>query len=166
MTGRRTPAAPLALIATGVLATVLALGVTTGLASPFGSRGPDLAVSSAFMPQPVTTKIAGAYLTVTNTGDAADELTSVNSDLTADITMHQSVGDEMRQMTSLAIPAHGSLELARGGSHLMLMGLDRKPVEGNRVSVTLHFAKTSAITLDIPVEAPTFNPKQDHAHEQ
>ncbi|GHE39107.1 copper chaperone PCu(A)C [Streptomyces lavendulocolor] len=158
MTGRRTPLAAVTLIATGVLATVLALGVTTGLARPFGPSGPDLAVSGAYLPQPVTAQIAGGYLTVTNRGDTADELTSVTSDLSDDITMHRSVGDEMRQVTSFEIPAHGTLELKRGGSHLMFMRLDHRPLEGDRVSVTLHFAKTSPITLDVPVEAPTFNP--------
>ncbi|UGY91276.1 copper chaperone PCu(A)C [Streptomyces gobiensis] len=166
MTGRRTPLTAVGLIVTGVLATVLALAVTAGLASPFGPSGPDLAVSGTFMPQPVTAEIAGGYLTVTNRGDTADELTSVISDLSDDITMHQSVGDGMRQVTSFQIPAHATLELERGGSHLMFMGLDHKPLEGDHVSVKLHFAKAAPITLDIPVEAPAFNPKQDHDHEQ
>ncbi|MET9835771.1 copper chaperone PCu(A)C [Streptomyces sp. NPDC006385] len=159
MTARRTLPAAVILTATGVLATVLALGVATGLVTrSFGPSGPDLAVTGAFMPQPVTAEIAGGYFTVTNTGDAADELTSVTSGLSDDITLNQAAGDEMRQATSLAIPAHGTLELERGGSHLMFMRLDHRPVEGDHVSVTLHFAKSSPVTLDVPVEAPTFNP--------
>lgn len=146
-----------------------ALALTAGLVLVGCSSdpaGPELTVSGAFVPQPVTADLAGGYLTVTNSGDAADELTSVTSDLSDDITLNQAAGDEMRQVTSFEIPAHGTLELKRGGSHLMFMRLSRKPVEGDRVSVKLHFAKTAPITLDVPVEALTFNPKQDHDHER
>lgn len=156
MTGRR-----------AVAAAALALMVPLALAGcASGPAGPELTVSGAFVPQPVTADLAGGYLTVTNTGDAADDLTSVTSDLSDDITLNQAAGDEMRQVTSFEIPAHGTLELKRGGSHLMFMRLSRKPVEGDRVSVKLHFAKTDAIALNVPVEALTFNPKQDHDHEQ
>lgn len=156
MTGRRAAlAAALALTAPLMLA---------GCSS--GPKGPQLAVSGAFVPQPVTADLAGGYLTVTNSGDAADELTSVTSGLSDDITLHQAAGEEMRQVTSFEIPAHGTLVLKRGGSHLMFLRLNRKPVEGDRVSVKLHFAKTTPITLNVPVEAPTFNPKQDHDHGQ
>ncbi|MFV0138082.1 copper chaperone PCu(A)C [Streptomyces sp. HMX87] len=156
MTGRR-----------AALSAALALMAPVALAAcSSGPKGPELTVSGAFMPQPVTSDLAGGYLTVTNSGDAADELVSVTSDLSDDISLHQAAGDGMRQVTTLETPAHGTLVLKRGGSHLMFMSLSRKPVEGDRVSVQLHFAKTAPVTLDVPVEAPTFNPKQDHDHER
>ncbi|UQA91083.1 copper chaperone PCu(A)C [Streptomyces halobius] len=148
------------------LATALLL--TAGLALAGCSSapsGPALKFSAAYMPQPVTTDMAGGYLVVTNSGDTADELVSVTSDLTDDITMHASSGDGMRQVERFTVPANGRLELRRGGNHLMLKRLGHKPAEGDRVSLKLHFAKTAPVTLDVPVEAPTFNPQQDHSHE-
>ncbi|GAA2650828.1 copper chaperone PCu(A)C [Streptomyces vastus] len=123
------------------------------------SSGPELKVASAYMPQPVSDDLAGGYLVVTNTGDTADELTSVTSGLAEDITLHESAGETMRQVDSFTVPANGRLELKRGGSHLMFTGLARKPAQGERVSIELHFAKSDPLTADVPVETATFNPR-------
>ncbi|MFJ5708933.1 MULTISPECIES: copper chaperone PCu(A)C [unclassified Streptomyces] len=143
-----------ALSAAVALAAALAL---TGCSSDDG--GPRLKVSGAYMPQPVM-DMAGGFLTIENTGDTADKLTSVTSPLSDDVTMHETKDQKMRAVTSFDIPANGELKLARGGNHLMFMELKSKPKQGEKVSVELHFEKADPITVDLPVEAANHNPQQ------
>ncbi|TSB17696.1 copper chaperone PCu(A)C [Streptomyces benahoarensis] len=151
-------------------ATALAAVCALGLAGCGGSgtsatsdkpdaagRAPHLKVSGAYMPQPVTDKMAGAFLTVENTG-GADKLTSVTSDLSDDVSLHTTKGNAMEHVSSLPVPAGGALKLASGGNHVMFMGLKHKPAEGEKVTVELHFAKADAITVEVPVKSATYRP--------
>ncbi|MET9292210.1 copper chaperone PCu(A)C [Streptomyces sp. NPDC003077] len=139
-----------------------ALTLTTGLAlTACGSSdsAPKLQVDDAYMPQPISSMAAG-FMTVKNTGDTADKLTSVTSDLSDDVTIHETVGNKMQEVKSLDIPANGELKLASGGNHLMFMGLKKKPAEGDKVTVELHFATSKPVKVEIPVKASTFDPKK------
>ncbi|MFF7703537.1 copper chaperone PCu(A)C [Streptomyces lydicus] len=139
-----------------------ALALTSGLALA-GCGGedtaPKLSVDGAYMPQPVTDGMAGAFFTIKN-GGGADKLTSVTSDLASDVSIHKTVGSKMEQVNSLAIPANGTLDLVHGGSHVMFMGLKKKPAEGDTVSIELHFAKAGPIKVKVPVKAATYAPKK------
>lgn len=125
--------------------------------SASGSGEPELTVSGAFMPQPVSDMAAG-FLTVENTGGAGDKLTSVTSELSDDVQIHETQDQKMRQVTSFDVPADGSLDLERGGNHIMFMALKEQPKEGDTVSVELHFEKSDPITVEVPVKAATYNP--------
>ncbi|MGW6539480.1 copper chaperone PCu(A)C [Streptomyces sp. NPDC055051] len=143
-----------ALSAAVALAAALAL---TGCSSDGGK--PELKVSGAFMPQPVM-DMAGGFLTIQNTGDTADKLTSVTSPLSDDVQIHETKDQKMRQVKSFDIPADGELRLERGGNHIMFMALKNKPKQGDKVSVELHFEKADPIKVELPVEAATHNPQQ------
>ncbi|MFJ9408956.1 copper chaperone PCu(A)C [Streptomyces sp. NPDC101393] len=140
-----------------------AVTLTAGLAlagCDSADSAPKLKVSGAYMPQPVTQDMAGAFFVIKNTGGTADKLTSVTSDLAKDITIHKTVGNKMEEVPSLEVPADGELRLARGGNHLMLMGLKNKPVEGDKVTVELHFKTAGPIKVDVPVKSAGFEPKK------
>ncbi|KIZ19306.1 copper chaperone PCu(A)C [Streptomyces natalensis] len=144
-------------------ALVTALALTAGLtlaACDSGGGAPRLKVSESYMPQPVTQDMAGAFFVVKNTGDTADKLTSVTSDLSKDVTMHKTVGTKMEQVSSLKVPANGELRLARGGYHLMFMGLKHKPVKGDKVTLELHFATSGPVRVDVPVKATDYVPQK------
>jgi copper(I)-binding protein len=126
------------------------------------SAGTGLSVGSAYMPQPVSDSMAAGFLVITNKGAAGDVLTRVTSDVAGDVTVHKTVGQTMEEAERLDIPAHGELVLRSGGDHLMFEQLKRKPREGEKVSVQLHFAKTSPITVEMPVKSATYNPKTGH----
>jgi len=67
---------------------------------------------------------------------------------------------QMRQVEEgLPIPAGGSLALAPGGAHLMLIGLDEPIHEGDQVTLTLEFANAAPIEVAVPVaaEAPSLD---------
>nr|WP_202462071.1 MULTISPECIES: copper chaperone PCu(A)C [unclassified Streptomyces] len=124
-----------------------------------GSDGPELKVVGAFMPQPVSDMAAG-FLVVQNSGSSADRLTSVTSPLSDDVTIHETKNQQMREVSSFEVPANGELDLERGGNHIMFMNLKKKPKQGEKVSVELHFEKADPITVDLPVKETTHNPKK------
>ena len=51
-----------------------------------------------------------------------------------------------------AIPAAGEHALARGGDHVMFMGLKDPLVQGETVSVTLVFEQAGEMVVEIPVD--------------
>ncbi|MFC5245679.1 copper chaperone PCu(A)C [Streptomyces atrovirens] len=142
-----------------VVAGALALTLTGCGGSDDGAA--ELSVGSAYMPQPVSDMAAG-FLTITNDGDSADRLTSVSSDIAGQVTVHETVDGAMQETEALDIPAHGSLVLESGGSHLMFEQLKRKPKQGQEVSVELRFAESDPVTVEIPVKPATYTPKTGH----
>ncbi|MEU9499126.1 copper chaperone PCu(A)C [Streptomyces sp. NPDC048196] len=139
-----------------------ALALTAGLALSAcgaGDAGPHFQVDGAYMPQPVTQDMAGAFFTVKNNG-AADKIVSVTSDLAKDVSMHKTVGNKMEQVTSLPISAGGELRFERGGMHLMFMGLKYKPAKGDSIGVTLQFAHAEPVKVAVPVRAVNYQPKK------
>ncbi|MGI5456195.1 copper chaperone PCu(A)C [Streptomyces sp. CA-249302] len=127
-----------------------------------GDAKAELSVSASYMPQPVTGEMAAGYFTVANKGGEKDELTSVTSDAAGSVTMHETVGQSMEEVKSLDVPAHGQLVFKSGGNHLMFEKLKRKPKQGEKVTVELHFAKSDPITVEMPVESATYNPATGH----
>ncbi|WKX71635.1 copper chaperone PCu(A)C [Streptomyces sp. XD-27] len=120
---------------------------------------PQLSVSGAYLPQPAMSDMAAGFLTVRNTGGAADELTSVTTPLSDDVTLHATEGTAMRHVATMKVPAGGRLTLASGGSHLMLGKLSHKPKVGEKVRFTLHFATSGPVEVDVPVKPATYRPK-------
>ncbi|QIJ63560.1 copper chaperone PCu(A)C [Streptomyces sp. JB150] len=155
--GRRRPATVAALLTAGALALA---GCGSG-ADSGSADGPDLSVSGAYMPQPVSASMAAGFLTITNDGGTAAELTEVTSDL-GEVTVHETVGSAMREMTDAEVPAHGELVLESGGNHLMFEKLTRKPKQGETVEVELHFAGTDPVTVELPVKPATYRPPSGH----
>ena len=153
---------PAALVIAGALTLAGCGGSDSGSGSASGDGKAELSVGSAYMPQPVSDEMAAGFFTVTNKGGAADELTSVTSDVAGQVTVHKTVGGAMQEVKGLAIPAHGELVLKSGGNHLMFEQLKRKPKEGQTVSVELHFAHSGPVTLKMPVKSATYNPKTGH----
>ncbi|WP_405615495.1 MULTISPECIES: copper chaperone PCu(A)C [unclassified Streptomyces] len=134
-----------------------AAALLAALAGCAATDEPQLKVSGAFIPRPVG-DMASGFFTVTNSGDTADKLTSVTSDISDDITIHETKDQKMRQVDSFDIPAEGELTLDRGGNHLMFMGLKKELEEGQRVTVELRFDKTGPMKVDLPVKAASYNP--------
>lgn len=141
------------------LAVAVAVGAGLALSGCSAQAGPELSVSGAFMPQPVDDMAAG-FLTVENSGGSADTLTSVTSDISDDVTIHRTTNRTMREVDSFDIPADGTLDLERGGSHLMFMALKQRPKQGDKVAVELHFEKSDPITVEVPVKETTYNPQK------
>ena len=122
-----------------------------------GVAAGDLEVHGAFSFAPPTTSEAAGYFTVVNRGRQADTLLRVTSPIAAGAMLHGQVQDGgMVRMTNVeapVVPASDSLVLSPGGTHLMLMTLDRLPKPGDTVPVTLTFSRAGAISILLPVRA-------------
>ncbi|MET8285004.1 copper chaperone PCu(A)C [Streptomyces sp. NPDC048448] len=150
--------------AAAVTAAALALtlaGCGSDDSASSASSKPELKVSGVYMPAPVTDTMAAGFFTVTNSG-GTDTLTSVTSDLSDDVTLHSTKGGAMEEEKSFAIPADGTLAFASGGNHLMFEKLSHRPREGEKVSLTLHFARTGTVQVSMPVKSATYNPTTGH----
>ncbi|WP_328872481.1 copper chaperone PCu(A)C [Streptomyces sp. NBC_00287] len=147
----------------GIAAAVTAVGVLlAGCGSDDGDSGPELSVSGAYMPQPVSDSMAAGFLTIENGGGTEDELTSVTSDIAGAVTVHETVDSAMREVKNLAVPADGQVAFKSGGNHLMFEKLKRKPKQGDTVSVVLHFAEADPVTVEMPVKPATYTPATGH----
>ncbi len=144
-------------------ALAVAIGVSACGSSPHAAAPPSFAtasatlgplrISGAYIPKPASPAVAAAYFTVRDDGPA-DALTAVSSTASRDVGLHQTVEHgnvgEMVPVASMPVAAGGSLTLAPGGYHVMLM----KPTAltlGQLVPVTLRFAHAGSVTLQVPV---------------
>lgn len=103
-------------------------------------------------------KSGAAFMVLENSGDSDDRLVSAASDVAERVELHTHKSDEsgvMRMMEveeGFAIPAGGSHALARGGDHVMFLGLTRSLEHGDTVTVTLTFEQTGDVEVEIPVD--------------
>ncbi|MGW7280022.1 copper chaperone PCu(A)C [Streptomyces sp. NPDC054844] len=130
--------------------------------SDSSAAGAELSVGAAYIPQPVSDSMAAGFLTITNKGDAEDELTSVTSKA-GDVSVHETVDGTMKEVDRLPIPAHGRLVFKSGGNHLMFEKLKQQFKQGQTVSVELHFAHSGPVTVKLPVKAATYQPTAGHS---
>ena len=99
-----------------------------------------------------------AFMQIMNHGDTEDRLISVSSDVAARVELHthMEIGDGVMKMMEVEdgfpIPAGGMVALARGGDHVMFMGLNQPLIDGETVSVTLTFEQAGEMVIDIPID--------------
>jgi len=107
---------------------------------------------------PPSAPAGGGFLKITNTGSAPDRLISASSPIAELVQVHEMKMDgsvmRMREVEKgLEIPPGGSVTLAPGGLHLMMMGLKGPLKQGSPVPVTLVFEKAGKIDVELAVEA-------------
>ena len=92
-------------------------------------------------------KATGAFMQLQSSQDA--KLISAQSPVAGVVEVHEMSMDggvmKMRAIPSLALPAGKAVDLKPGGYHVMLIGLTRKLVEGERFPVTFVFEKAGEI---------------------
>lgn len=105
-----------------------------------------------------------AFMQIMNHSDADDRLIGVSSSIAKRVELHthKDLGDGVLKMMEveggIAIPAGGMHGLARGGDHVMFMGLNQDLVQGESVEVTLTFEKAGDVVVQVPVDLE----RQDH----
>ncbi|MDJ0629375.1 MAG: copper chaperone PCu(A)C [Rhodobacter sp.] len=103
-------------------------------------------------------KAGAAFMEITNTADTDDRLVAASSDIAKRVELHthKDLGDGVMKMIEVeegfVIPAGGSHALARGGDHVMFMGLTGPLEQGATVSVTLTFEQAGDVVVEIPVD--------------
>ena len=97
---------------------------------------------------PASAEAGAAYMTLTNTSASDVELVgaAVPSSVAATAEVHETSMAEggmmsMKQVASVTVPANGSVELAPGGFHIMILQLAEPLVAGEDIPITLSFAE-------------------------
>jgi len=130
------------------------------LAVLFGTtaNADGIAISCAYaLSSGPNARVGAAFMTIENTGAAADRLIAADSDIAARTELHTHIETDdgivrMRPADDgFTIPARGVRALVRGGDHIMLMGLTGEFAQGGTVSVTLTFERAGEIVVAIPV---------------
>ncbi|GAB3153911.1 hypothetical protein GCM10027058_23390 [Microbacterium neimengense] len=102
--------------------------------------------------------MSAAFGELNNDGDADVTVTSATTPASSAVELHETVENESGQMVmrqiegGFVIPAHGSLTLAPGGNHIMLMDLTAPLVAGDDVTLTLTYSDGTSSQITAPVK--------------
>jgi copper(I)-binding protein len=106
--------------------------------------GGGLAIRDAWVRESTATRtISSGYLRIENRTARPVALVKVSLQGVGDAQLHaiveQNGQSTMRPLTAIPIPAHGAVDLAPGGAHVMLMDIARPLRIGSSVEMTLTF---------------------------
>lgn len=107
---------------------------------------------------PAGAKVGGGYLSIENTGTAADRLVSVSVPFAARAEVHEmAVKDGVMTMRPLEqgveVPAGAKVEFKPGGYHIMFMELKQPLKQGEMMKGTLTFEKAGTVDVEFKVDA-------------
>jgi copper(I)-binding protein len=97
----------------------------------------------------------GAFLTIHNNGTEADRLVSAKSPVAGVVEIHEMKMEggtmRMRAAPDVEIKPGATVELKPGGYHVMLQALKKPLKQGEKVPLTLTFAKSGSIDIMVDV---------------
>ncbi len=136
-----------------------ALAAAIPLAANAQSAANGLSVSGEWFRLIMPTLPAAGYFTLNNATAAPEKLVGAASPACGMLMLHESVsknGEEsMIMVQSVAIPAHGKVQFAPGGYHLMCMSPRPAMAPGKSVPVTLRLASGATLSASFPVRGAT-----------
>ena len=117
---------------------------------------------------PKGASIASGYMRITNNGTTPDRLTGGSTDAATKFEIHEMSMEggimKMRELPNgVEIPPGATVELKPGSYHLMLIGITRPFVKGERVKAALSFEKAGKVEVEFAVDAIGANP-MEHKH--
>jgi periplasmic copper chaperone A len=140
-----------------VVATAMALALPSFTLPAFAHDG-----VAALDPYARTSGGAGSngavFMVLDNHVDRDDRLIAVSTDAAEKAELHTHVmsAEGMMQMLPVedgfAIPPLGQHALSRGGDHIMLIRLARDLKDGDIITLTLTFAASGDMTVEVPVD--------------
>ena len=159
-----TPARRLSRLGGLLIAALVVASVAAGCSSGGGTA--EVKATDAWARASSAMASAGAaYMTIENTGSAADALIGASSPAATTAEVHETLamgspapgasGDGgmmgMRPIARLEIPAGGSVELKPGSYHIMLIGLKHDLKPGDTIEITLKFERVGEIKVTATV---------------
>ena len=145
------------LTATALLAALLVFGLSAAARADDKMKAGPIQVTDAFARAAQAGGVGGVFLTIINTGPA-DRLTGAASPAAGKVGLHESANDQgvmkMRPVDGLDVPAGGTVKLAPGGYHVMLMGLKQELTAGGQLPVTLSFQQAGKVEINAIVVKP------------
>ncbi len=143
-----------------LIASLAACGSTTG-STASSTSGPAGAVTASDpWVKTAPSGMTAAFVTLTNSSDAAVLLTAASTPASPMVQLHEMVMKDgamvmQEKKGGIEIPAHGSTVLEPGGNHIMLMDLASPIKAGDEVSFVLTFS--TGPTLSITAVAKDFD---------
>lgn len=99
-----------------------------------------------------------AFMLIENHTGVDDRLIGATSDVAQRTELHTHREDDMGVMRMIhveegfALPAGGTIEMRRGGHHVMFLGLSDPFEQGAAVTLTLEFETAGDVTVEVPVD--------------
>jgi len=99
-----------------------------------------------------------AFMEIANQTDTDDRLIDARSDVAERVELHTHQEDANGVMRMIhveegfAIAAGDTHALARGGDHVMFLGLTRELAQGDEFQLTLVFEQAGEVTITVPVD--------------
>ena len=119
---------------------------------PLANAG--LVVSAGRLVLPAVSGNPGAaYFTLVNQGHTAVIINAVAVDGAARAEMHETIGDTMAPLPTIAIRAGGSAIFAPGGKHVMAFSLAPRLAPGTSTQITLTFTDGSRLSAPLKIES-------------
>lgn len=108
-----------------------------------------------------TAKVGAGYMEIVNKGSTPDRLVAVKTAAAGKAELHtMTLVDGVMQMRPLPdgieIAPGGTVSLAPGGIHVMLMDLKAPLMEGTRIPATLVFEQAGEVAVEFKVEPISF----------
>lgn len=132
----------------------LLLLLTAARASAVGLEVRDAWIREA----PPTAAVLAGYAELANGGDAPLRVVGASSAGFRAVELHEMRMDQgvmrMRALESVVVPAHGSVRLAPGGDHLMLLDPVRPLAAGARVAVSFEVEGGAPVVVEFEVRRP------------
>ncbi len=100
----------------------------------------------------------GAYMVIENHGTDDDRLLSASAPVAQMVQLHANIFDDdgvahmVEHENGIELPAGGVITLARGGDHVMFMGITETFVDGLVIPLTLHFEHAGDLLVEVPVD--------------
>ncbi len=105
---------------------------------------------------PARAPAGGAFVTITNTGTATDNLLGASAKVSKTVELHTHIaqGDVMRMVAvgSIELQPGKTVAMAPGGLHIMLIGLHEPLKEGTSFPLELDFAQAGKVTVTVDVK--------------
>lgn len=99
-----------------------------------------------------------AFMLIENHTGVDDRLIGATSDVAQRTELHTHREDDMGVMRMIhveegfVLPAGGTIEMRRGGHHVMFLGLSDPFEQGAAVTLTLEFETAGDVTVEVPVD--------------
>jgi hypothetical protein len=138
---------------------LMAAAAAVMLISTSAFAGQTIMVHDPYVRSSTAKSTSGAaFMVLKNTGTEDDRLIGVRASIAKKVELHTNIENPngvmqmMKIEGGIAIAAGDQHMLARGGDHVMFMGLTEALVQGEAISLTLTFEKAGDITVKVPVD--------------
>lgn len=145
------------------------LGTFTAVLMAFAAQADDIKITDAYARSSGKSAKSGAiFMEIMNTGAEDDRLIAASASIAkkAELHTHIQTDEGIMQMREVeggfTVPAGGMHMLARGGDHVMLMGLTGSMEHGEMIELTLSFEHAGDVTIQVPVDLKRKPKKHKH----